>query len=183
MAQVLTVNSLKAELVFGLRNDNALAPLGVNPTLSIALSLADGLGLGAADRIYLSQRTLAASASENLDLAGSLTDPLGSACVFARIKFLLVFLRITPAAASSILVGGHATAALGNWLAATPDLDTAQPKVRVRGGGAAGGFLALGCTDATGYAVAATTEDLLTITNADGVNAATYDIAIGGCSA
>src|SRR3990167_1265675 len=49
-----------------------------------------GAGAGHADLVWSDQRTLTASATEDLDLAGVLSDAFGAALTFARIKALIV---------------------------------------------------------------------------------------------
>src|SRR5688572_14836683 len=52
--------------------------------------LTSGTGANQADMMWHDTRTLGASASENLDLAGSLTNAFGTTQTFARIKMVLV---------------------------------------------------------------------------------------------
>lgn len=141
----------------------------VNKALNKVLS--SGTGANQADKIFHDQRTLAASATENLDLAGVLTDAFGATITFARIKLIL----ITAAAANTnnVIVGGHGSAAFVNWVSDATD------KIIVRPGGA---FL-LVATDATAYAVTATTGDMLTVANSAGSTGVTYDVILAGCSA
>lgn len=142
-------------------------------------ALTNGTGsAGTADLIYAVQTTLAGGASTNIDLAGSLADFFGSTITMARAKVLFVWVT-TDTGATSVTVGGHATASLKNWITATPDLDTAQPGVVVRNGGC---FL-LCAQDATAYAVTATTDDLLKLLNNDGSTTATLKLAFVGGSA
>src|SRR5688500_14222343 len=54
------------------------------------VDLTSGTGDGQADRVWADQRTLAASATEDLDLTGSLTDVLGASLTLARVKVLYV---------------------------------------------------------------------------------------------
>src|ERR1051325_4069454 len=84
-----------------------------------SLSFADGAGAGAANLIFHDQRTLGASATENLDLAGVLSDKFGTALTFARIKAVLVYaatgntnnVQVTQPAANGVpglfLAAGH----------------------------------------------------------------------------
>src|SRR5690242_5351636 len=77
--------------------------------------LKTGTGSGQADMQWSDERTLAASASEDLDLAGSLTGPVGSTLTFARIKGILIKAKSTntnnvvvssPASNAAPLFGG-----------------------------------------------------------------------------
>src|SRR5690242_5474997 len=59
-------------------------------TLTDILSLTDGTGANQADRVFSDQRTLSASANEDLDFAGSLTDAYGQTITMAKLKALVV---------------------------------------------------------------------------------------------
>jgi len=50
----------------------------------------DGAGAGQANLLWHDTRTLAASATEDIDVSGTLTDIYGDAAVFARIKGLII---------------------------------------------------------------------------------------------
>lgn len=137
------------------------------------VSLASGTGAGQADLVFSDTRTISASSNDDLDLAGGLTNALGATLTFARVKALIV----TAAAANSnnVIVGGDATNTFLTWVVAEGDAVILRP----------GASLALfaGVADATGYAVTASTGDLLRITNAAGGSSVTYDIVIIGASA
>lgn len=134
--------------------------------------LANGTGAGQADRIFHDQRTLAASATEDLDLAGVLTDSFGATVTFVRIKGLLV--AASAANTNNVVLGAAAANPWATLLGATGTL-IVRP----------GTVLALfaGQADATGYAVTAGTGDLLKIANSAGGTGVTYDIALLGASA
>jgi hypothetical protein len=130
---------------------------------------ASGTGANQADRRWSSPgRALATTASENLDLAGSLTDYRGQTITFARIKGIAIY----NAGPAILQVGGAASNAFINWVANSSDI------VNIR----AGGLLLLLAPDATAYAVTASTGDILKLANAGG-GALTYDIALLGASA
>lgn len=141
-------------------------------SLSKSMSLANGTGAGKADRIFSDRRTLAASATEDLDLAGVLLDAFGATVTFARIKGLIVSAAVGNT--NNVVIGAAASAPWITLLGATHTL-TLRP----------GAFVAVGTglADATGYAVTATTADLLKIANSSSGTAVTYDIHIIGCSA
>lgn len=131
-----------------------------------------GTGAGQADRFWADQRTLAASATEDLDLAGVLVDPFGATITFARIKAL----RIVAAAGNTnnVVVGAASGSPWAALLGATGTL-TIRPGMAFE--------VAAGTADATGLAVVATTGDLLKVANSSSGTGVTYDIAIVGCSA
>ncbi len=137
-----------------------------------SVSLASGTAAGQADLIFHDRRTLAASATEDLDLAGVLTDPFGGTLTFARIKALLI--SASAANTNSVIVGA---ASATQWAT----LLNAAGTVTLRPGGM---FVAVaGDADASAWAVTATTGDLLKVANSAGSTSVTYDIVAIGCSA
>jgi hypothetical protein len=137
-----------------------------------AISLASGTGAGQADKIFTDTRTLGASATEDLDLAGSLTDVFGAATTFAKVKAIVV------GAASGNTNNVNVTRPASNGV---PLFLAAGDGVAVRPGGVVA--VLCGSADTNGYAVTAGTGDLITITNSGGTTGVTYDIAIVGTSA
>lgn len=134
---------------------------------SYTLELADGTGDDQGNIQWHDTRSLAASATENLDLAGSLVDAFGNTLTFAAVKAL--FIKNNSTGTQVLSVGG---AASNVWspFANTSDIITINP----------GGVLFM--MDGTGWAVSGGTSDLLKIANAAGA-ALTYDILIWGDSA
>lgn len=141
-------------------------------SLSRSVSLASGTGAGQADRVFSDRRTLAASATEDLDLAGVLLDAFGSAITFARVKGLII--AAAAANTNNVVVGAASGSPWAALLNATGTL-TLRP----------GAFVAVGTgvADPTGYAVTATTADLLKVANSGAGTPVTYDIHIIGASA
>lgn len=141
-------------------------------SLSRKMSLGSGTGAGKADRVFSDRRTLAASATEDLDLAGVLLDAFGQTITFARVKGLIV---AAAAANTNNVVIGNATS--NAWAALLGATSTAIIRP--------GAFLALGTgeADAVGYAVTAGTGDQLKVANSAGGTPVTYDIHIIGASA
>lgn len=135
--------------------------------------LATGTGAGQADLLFQDTRTLAASASEDLDLAGVLADAFGSTLTFVRLKFVIV--SAADANTNNVLVGGVASGVASFLSPAATGIVTVRP-------GAVFAVFA-GQADATGYAVTAASADLLHIANSGGTTSVTYDVIIGGCSA
>lgn len=132
--------------------------------------LAPGVGVGQADRIWHDQRTLAASATEDLDLAGVLVDALGATFALARVRALIV-----AAAAGNVNNVVLGAAAANPWSTMLGAAGTVQVRP--------GGILAAIAPDAVGYAVTADTGDLLRVANGGAGSAVTYDIVIIGASA
>lgn len=130
-------------------------------------SYADGTGADQAEELFSDTRSLAASASESLDLAGGLASPLGGSITFTAIKEIIV--RASPdntgdlrvgAAIANAFQGPFGAAAVGNLV--PPD-----------------GILHLRNPSAAGWPVTAGTGDLLQIENLVAA-AQSYDIIIIG---
>lgn len=142
-----------------------------------SISLANGTGAGMADLLFTDERTLSASATEDIDLSGlfgspqtQLTDAFGQTVVFARVKAIIV--EASTANTNNVNVIRPASNGVPLFLAASDG-------VAVR----PGGFYAWGCTDATAAAVAAGTADLITFTNSSSGTSVTYRLTIIGASA
>ena len=129
---------------------------------------ADGVGADLAKQIFTDTRTLTASATENLDLAGGLTNAFGSLITFTKIKALIV--KADAANTNDVVLGAHATAA---WVA---PFGAVTERVNVK----PGGMVAFIAPDATGYAVVATTGDMLRVLNSAGGTSVSYTIIIIG---
>lgn len=133
------------------------------------LDLASGTATGQADRIFTDTRTLAASASEDLDLAGSLTGPLGTTVTFAKIKAVLI--HAAPGNTNAVRVTRPASNGVPLFLAASDGIDVLPD----------GTFL--WTAPGAGVTVTAATGDLLTIANSSSGTPVTYDVIIIGTSA
>ncbi len=145
----------------------------VSSPLTIAqhYPLSSGTGANQADKAWSDTRTLAASGTENLDLAGVLTDAFGATITFVKVKAMLI--RAASGNTNDVLVGGHATTAFVNWVSDPTDVVVVKP----------GGLFLLVAPNAAGYGVTAATGDLLKVTNSAGTTGVTYDVAILGTSA
>jgi hypothetical protein len=127
----------------------------------------DGNGAGQANKIWRATRTLVASATEELDLAGVLADSFGNVLTFASVKAIMV--SAAAANTNNVIVGGAATNAVPLFGDVT-DTVAVPP----------GGVFALGSPAANGWPVTAATADKLKIANSAGSTSVTYDIVIIG---
>lgn len=142
-----------------------------NLSLSYARDWVNGTAASQADLAWGDTNTLAASATTDIDLAGSLTNPLGGTLTFARVKALLVV--ASAANTNNVVVGGAASAQwVGPFGAATHTV-ALQP--------GAGFFIAT--PTAAAWPVTATTADLLRIANSAGSTGVDYSILLVGASA
>jgi len=129
--------------------------------------LTSGTGSYQANQGITATRTLTASASENLDLSGSMGNAFNTTTAFTKVKVLMV-----SAAASNtndVLVGGAASAQAGSFFGDVSDVLRVKP----------GGSITLTAPDA-GYAITATTADLLKVANSGAGTAVTYTIVVIG---
>jgi len=133
------------------------------------ISLSPGVASKQADLVFADKRTLAGLTTEDLDLAGgSLSDPVGTALTFVKVKALLI--RAAAGNVGNIRVGGDVNAALLGFVAANDQIDIP-----------AEGVLLL-VAPGDGYTVTAGTGDILQIENT-GASSADYDIVVIGTSA
>lgn len=130
--------------------------------------LASGTGANQASNLYHAQRTLVASASEDLDLAGTLTNAFGVTLTFTKVKALII--HAATGNTNDVQVGGGGVNSFVNWVADASDIVNVKP----------GGTLILVAPNAAGYAVTAGTGDLLHITNSAGTTSVTYDVIVIG---
>lgn len=135
------------------------------------LILASGTAANQADQIWSDNRTITASGTDPLDLAGSLVDALGVTLTFARVKGLIVV--AAAGNTNDVVIGGAASNTFINWVGDATD------KVKVK----PGGILALFAPGPTGYPVTAATGDQLLIANSGAGTTVTYDVVIIGASA
>lgn len=136
------------------------------------VTLRTGTAAGQADKLWYDERTLSASATEDLDLAGVLADTFGTTFTSARVKALVV--AAAAGNANNVVVGAASSNAWATLLGATGTV-TVRPGATVA--------MCVGVADATGYAVTAGTGDLLKVANSAGGTSVTYQIAVIGASA
>lgn len=137
-------------------------------TKKLGLTLTDGSGANQATNVFSDTRTLAASASESLDLAGALTNAIGQVISFTRVRALMI--TASAGNTNDVVVGG---AGANGFIS---PFGAAAHTVRVKPGGA----LLLTAPDVNGYAVVAATGDLLQIANSAGGSVVTYDVIVIG---
>lgn len=127
-----------------------------------------GAGANQANVIFADKRTINASTSENLDLAGVLIDQLGQVATFTKVR-AIAFLA-DPANVNDVVVGGHATAAFAAPFGASNNTVKVKP----------GGMLVIVAPDANGYPVVATTSDMLQVANGGAGTAVNYGVVLLG---
>lgn len=150
-----------------------LGDAAANLAVKLAVSLANGTGAAQFDKVWGDERTLAASATEDLDLAGTaLLDTYGTAVAFTKVTLLAVI--ADPGNTNNVVVGAAAANAWTGMLNSTGT-------ITLRPGGFA--FIGVGAADLSGHTVTAGTGDLLKVANSGGTTGVTYKILVFGKSA
>ena len=160
--------AIKLSLQGSLTSSIDLGNLSQSVNYNKSYSFTDGTGADQANMIWLDTRTLTASSSEDLDLAGGLTNAFGTTLTFTKIKGLMIV--ASSSNTNNVLVGGDA-AGISTWVGNVNDLVVVRP----------GGTFCLVASDSTAYAVTGTTADILQIANSAGSSSVTYDIIVIGC--
>ncbi len=131
--------------------------------------ISNGTGQDQANMIWSSTRTITASSSENLDLAGVLTDNFGTTITFTKIRGIIV--KAAAANTNNVLVGGAGSNTFLNWVGDATDIIVVRP----------GGMFMTYANDPTAFAVTASTGDILKVANSSSGTSVVYDIIIIGC--
>ncbi len=136
----------------------------------VELALASGTGANSADLLFTDTRTLSASGTENLDLAGSLVDAFGTTLTFVELRAIVI----------------HAAAGNTNDVQLTRPSSNGVPLFLAASDGIPippGGFFAWGCPADGKITITPSTGDLLTVTNSSSGTGVTYDVFLFGTSA
>jgi hypothetical protein len=171
VAATLTA-SINVNIVANYRGSNDLGAPSFSLTQSLqpSIALGTGTGSGQSDLMFSDTRTLAASGTENIDLAGSLTDAFGTTLTFVTIKVIKIC--AATANTNNVVVGGAATNTLLGVFSDATDKIAVKPQ---------GCFIWV--APKVGATVTASTGDILLIANSAGSTGVTYDIIIIGTSA
>ncbi len=165
----LTAN-INARIAVTQSGSNDLGTVAFNGELSFLKALTSGTAANTADLVFCDTRTVNASSSEDLDLAGTLTDAFGATITMVEV----VAIMITAAAANTNdVVVGDATSPVPLFGGTNPTFAVGP-----------GGIFLVACPDAGGlFAVGAGSTDDLKITNSSSGTSVTYSIVIIGRSA
>lgn len=145
-----------------------LAIPSINVKISDVVSFKSGTdAVTKADVLWSDTRTLAASASESLDLRGSLVDAFGASVNPAEI--VAIYVKAKSTNTNDVVIGNAASNGFAGPLSATGTLTLK-----------AGEFVLL--SSQAGWAVTAGTGDLLKVANSAAGTSVTYSIMIIGRS-
>lgn len=135
------------------------------PVVEKILQFTDGVGANQADILFTDERTLAASTSEDLDLAGVLASAFGATIAAAEVVAILVIAN----------AGNANNVVLGDAAAPIPLFAGTNPTFAVK----PGGFFFVAAPQAAGLlTVGAGATDVLKVANSGAGSAVTYQIAI-----
>lgn len=126
-----------------------------------------GTSSGQVSKCFTDTRSLGSGATENLDLAGGLTDALGTTLTFAVVKAIEI--RALSTNTNNVEVGGAATMGFAGWFKSITDIVVIPP----------GGQFSI-CHPGAGWTVTAGSGDLLKIANSSTGSTVSYKIKIVG---
>lgn len=143
----------------------ASAPLAVNTRVS----LPTGIATGQADVCWSDTRTVGASSTDALDLAGVLTGNLGGLLTIVKLKAVLV--RAAAANVNNVRLNRPAANGVPLFLAVSDGIDILP------------GGLFLWVAPGAGVTVTPATADIINIDNSGAGTSVTYDVVLIGTSA
>jgi hypothetical protein len=148
------------------------AAQGVSSLLNLKaeIDFTTGSGASQADRTFVDVRTLAASASESLDLNGVLLNAFGDVINALRIKGILIM--ADKGNTNDVVFGGAGTDSIAGLFGSNTDTLHIQP----------GAFIMIATPTAGGYGVTAGTGDLLKVANGGSGTPVTYTIGLVGAA-
>lgn len=146
-----------------------LGPVEQKISYSPSHQFTDGNADNKAEAIFTDTRTISASSSENLDLAGTgLVDAFGNTLTFTKIKAMIIV--AAEANTNDVLVGGAGSNGWTAWVGDATDVVKVKP----------GGMLVLTAPKSAGLAVVASTGDILKVANSSSGSSVTYTIILVG---
>jgi hypothetical protein len=141
-----------------------------NNAAAVVSTLEDGTTSGKANRVLADTRTIAASANEDLDLAGTLEDPIGGPAVFAKVKAIMI--KAASGNTNNVVVKpATSNGFLGPFGAAAHTISIPP------------GGVFLASAPAAGWTVTAGTGDLINVANSGAGTSVSYDLFVLGTSA
>lgn len=151
-------------------NENVSLDLGeaaLPLLISASEDFTDGTGAGKVQQLFSDQRTLEASANEELDLVGDLKNAFGQTLTFTAIKG--IYIKAAAGNTNNVEVGGAVSNAFQGPLKDASDVVVLPP----------GGVLFC-IHPGAGWAVTSGTGDLLKVANDGSGTGVTYDVVLIG---
>lgn len=164
---------------------NTIVNLYINAALSNPIDLVTGAGsleytkkyqwtngttVDKADRVFSDTRTVSASGTDPLDLAGSLTDLYGNTLTFVELR--LLYVSASSSNTNNVRLNRPASNGVPLFLAASDGIDIPP-----------GGEFLWACPADGKVTVTAATGDIINIDNSSSGTSVTYDVIIIGASA
>lgn len=147
-----------------------LGALEFSPNLAFVKAITNGTGANQADLLFADTRTIAASGSEDLDLAGSLADVFGATITMVEVLAILI----------TADAGNTNNVVIGDSSAPVPLFGGTNPTLAIKPGGM---FMIVAPNAAGQFAVGAGSTDKLKVANSGGTTGVTYSIIVVGRSA
>jgi hypothetical protein len=138
--------------------------LHIDETVSVGFT--NGAGANQASTLYAKTRSVNASANDDIDLSGVLSDSLGGTITPTKVKGIRI--RANAANPGDLLIG---PAPANGFIS---PFNAAADRIRC----APGGYVDLINPTAAGWTVTPGTGDLLRVTNGSGGGTATYQIEV-----
>lgn len=160
----------RAQIVISATESGALdlSTLRNDLAQSVSKQWADGTGNDQVNALYADRITLTASGTQDIDLAGVLTDAFGVALSLTKVKAVFFHASINNNVANAVRVTRPASNGFPLFIAAGDGVDLpADGKLYIE-------------WPKAGVAVVAGTGDLITLTNTAGTNTVDVDVIILG---
>ena len=144
-----------------------------DPRFRQLYDIASGTGDGQYDLLWMDERTISASGSEDLDTAGALSDAFGTTLTFVEIGG--IFVTASASNTNDVLIGNATAPVTGGPFGSSGD-----QVIPVKPGGL---FVWYAAGDGDGIAITATSADDIKVENSSSGTGVTYRIALLGRSA
>jgi hypothetical protein len=148
-------------------NDLGSPSFSLNLALQPSTTFTSGTGNNQGNALFSDTRSLGASGTENLDLAGVLVDPLGTTLTFLTVKAIKI--TADPGNTGNVQVGGAASNTFIGMFGDPTDIINVKP---------GGTFVWI--APQTGASVTAATGDILKIVNSSSTTSVNYSVFIIG---
>mgnify|MGYP001555613384 CR=1 FL=1 len=170
LAIAAPANAMNSKLVFKTlvseySNNGDIHAVAASIRDDVIVSLEDGTGANKANQCWADERSLNASSSEEIDLAGNLSNAFGQTLTFSKVKAVVI--KASASNASDVEMGGAAANAFASFVKDSSDIILIKP----------GGLIVLIAPDASGFDVSS--NDLLKMANSGGA-AISYEIIVIG---
>lgn len=164
-----TLTSMNLTLSIGWLFENVLDVNNAKQTLTQVLddSFADGNAVDLAQIAWADERTVTASGTDSIDIAGGITDAFGNTLTFTKLKLLALWNKSTTVG-DILTIGGNANS--------VPFCSAANDKIIV----GPNGIALLWNPSAAAYAVTGATGDIIDVIETGGANSVTYRIFLVG---